>query len=82
MRTSCILYYSLKNEHWWTVVTARARNQLREDYAMFEGPAMVVLWLMAPAFVGIASFGAGLALDAMSKLWAADRRVKTPQKRT
>ena len=39
---------------------------------MFEGPAMVVLWLMAPAFVGIASFGAGLALDAMSKLWAAD----------
>ena len=52
------------------MVTARARNQLREDYAMFEGPAMVVLWLMAPAFVGIASFGAGLALDAMSKLWA------------
>ena len=48
---------------------------------MFEGPAMVVLWLMAPAFVGIASFGAGLAFDAMSTL-GSRRRVKTPQKRT
>lgn len=81
MRTSCILSYSLKNEHWLTMVTARARNQLREDYAMFEGPVMVVLWLMAPAFVGIASFGAGLAFDAMSTL-GSRRRVKTPQKRT
>jgi hypothetical protein len=32
---------------------------------------MVVLWLMTPAFVGIASFGAGLAFDAIPKLWAA-----------
>jgi hypothetical protein len=38
---------------------------------MFEGPAMVVLWLMTPAFVGIGSFGAGLAFAAIPKLWAA-----------
>ena len=38
---------------------------------MFEGPAMVVLWLMAPAFIGIASFGAGLAFDVIPKLWTA-----------
>jgi hypothetical protein len=39
---------------------------------MFEGPAMVVLWLMTPAFVGIGSFGAGLALDIISKFWATE----------
>jgi hypothetical protein len=40
--------------------------------AMFEGPAMVIVWLMTPALVAIGSFGAGLAFDAISKLWAAD----------
>ena len=79
MWTSCILSYSLKNEHWLTMVTARARNQLREDYAMFEGPVMVVLWLMAPAFVGIASFGVGLAFDAIPKLWAAHDQGDTSE---
>lgn len=39
---------------------------------MFEGPAMVVVWLMTPAIVVIGSFGAGLAFSAISKLWAAD----------
>jgi hypothetical protein len=42
-------------------------------YAMFEGPAMVIVWLSAPAIVAIGSFGAGLAFHAMSKLWAAER---------
>ncbi len=38
---------------------------------MFEGPAMIVWWLMTPALVGFASLGAGLAFDAVPKLWAA-----------
>jgi hypothetical protein len=42
-------------------------------YAMFEGPAMVIVWLSTPAIVAIGSFGAGLVLHAMSKLWAAER---------
>jgi hypothetical protein len=40
--------------------------------AMFEGPAMVVVWLITP-IVAIGSLGAGLAFDAISKLWAADK---------
>jgi hypothetical protein len=28
---------------------------------MFEGPAIVIVWLMTPAIVAIGSFGAGLA---------------------
>jgi hypothetical protein len=39
---------------------------------MFEGPAMVIVWLMTPAIVGIGSFGAGLAFDTICKLWAAE----------
>ena len=44
---------------------------------MFEGPAMVVLWLMAPAVIGIASVGAALAFDAIPKLWTARDEVDT-----
>jgi hypothetical protein len=40
--------------------------------AMFEGPAMVIVWLSTPAIVAIGSFGAGLAFHAISKLWAAE----------
>jgi hypothetical protein len=46
---------------------------------MFEGPVMVVLWLMAPAFVGIGSFGVGLAFDAIPKLWAAHDQGDTSE---
>jgi hypothetical protein len=41
-------------------------------YAMFEGPAMVIVWLSAPAIVAIGSLGAGLAFHAISTLWAAE----------
>jgi hypothetical protein len=34
---------------------------------MFEGPAMVVMWLII-----IGSFGAGLAFHSISKLWPAE----------
>jgi hypothetical protein len=47
---------------------------------MFEGPAMVVWWLLAPALIGIGSFGAGFAFDAMSKLWAAHDDDKAPKR--
>ena len=35
---------------------------------MFEGPAMVVVWLMTPALVAIGSVSAALAFEAISKL--------------
>jgi hypothetical protein len=41
-------------------------------YAMFEGPAMVIVWLSAPAIVAVGSFGVGLAFHAISRLWAAE----------
>jgi hypothetical protein len=37
--------------------------------AMFEGPAVVIVWLLAPAIVVIGSVGAGLAFHVISKLW-------------
>jgi hypothetical protein len=39
---------------------------------MFEGPAIVIVWLMTPAIVAIGSFGAGLAFTAISKLRAGE----------
>jgi hypothetical protein len=39
---------------------------------MFEGPAMVAMWLITPALVVIGSFGAGLAFHSISKLWPAE----------
>jgi hypothetical protein len=41
--------------------------------AMFEGPAMVIVWLSTPAIVAIGSVGAGLAFHAISRLWATER---------
>jgi hypothetical protein len=41
-------------------------------YAMFEGPAMVIVWLMTPVIVGVGSVGAGLAFHAICKMWVAD----------
>jgi hypothetical protein len=38
---------------------------------MFEGTAMVIVWLTAPAIIAIGSVGAGLAFHAISELWKA-----------
>jgi hypothetical protein len=48
------------------------RNPCGRIRAMFEGPAMVVMWLITPALVVIGSFGAGLAFHSISKLWPAE----------
>jgi hypothetical protein len=60
--------------------TKQGRQWLRRDRnpsggmcAMFEGPAMVIVWLSTPAIVAIGSVGAGLAFHAISRLWAAER---------
>jgi hypothetical protein len=60
--------------------TRQGRQWLRRDRnpsggmcAMFEGPAMVIVWLSTPAIVAIGSVGAGLAFHAISRLWAAER---------
>ena len=47
---------------------------------MFEGPAMVIFWLMTPAFAVMGSFGAGLAFDAISKLWVVEREGNSPER--
>ena len=62
------------------MVTVKVRNRLREYSAMFEGPAMVIFWLMTPAFAVMGSFGAGLAFDAISKLWVVEREGNSPER--
>jgi hypothetical protein len=45
---------------------------------MFEGPAMVVMWLITPALVVIGSFGAGLAFPPSPNFGPQNPR-ETPQ---
>jgi len=37
---------------------------------------MAIVWLSTPVFIAIGSFGAGLALHAMSKLWAGQQECE------
>ena len=46
---------------------------------MFDGPIMVIVWLITPAIVIIGSFGAGLAFHAISKLWPAEHDGKASE---
>jgi hypothetical protein len=41
---------------------------------MFEGPFIVIVWLLAPAIIVISSVGVGLAFHVISELL--DRRMK------
>jgi hypothetical protein len=38
---------------------------------MFEGSAVVIVWLLTPAIVVIGSLGVGLGFHVISKLWRA-----------
>jgi hypothetical protein len=48
-------------------------------WAMFEGPAVVIVWLLTPAIIVIGSLGAGLAFHVIIKLWTGmrGRHLKT-----
>jgi hypothetical protein len=48
---------------------------------MFEGSAMVLVWLMTPAIVGIGSFGAAVAFLAIPKLWGGDDEGDASERR-
>jgi hypothetical protein len=48
-------------------------------WAMFEGPAVVIVWLLTPAIIVIGSLGAGLPFHVIIKLWTGmrGRHLKT-----